>query len=374
MNQSSDQQPSATYFLGLDGLRGLAILMVMLSHFVVIGGYLQKETPLNRLLQSGHLGVDLFFALSGFLITGILIDSKGRKNFFKGFYWRRSLRIFPLYYLVLALAALSVVVLSPWDRSRLTGVDSPAWFWLYASNLGMIFKGTWLNSPQWISLGHFWSLAVEEQFYCVWPLVVYLTPVRRLFRLCLILIVLSLIAILVQALTIGSMLAYVSTISRISELAAGAAMALLWRSPSEWCIVRRWLKPTLIVSAGMMLLVRLFKPLECLEPVLALLIGAGLVAVAASRESCLVSRMLESGVLRWLGKYSYGIYVYHHALSPVWYHFLWNRWIVPHVSSPFWSVIVYIISAGLISLLLAWISWRCFEQPILSLKNRYFRH
>ena len=169
---------SRSHLPGLDGIRGLAILMVMFSHFIVVGKNLDPLSPFGRFLHSGYLGVDLFFVLSGFLITGILIDSKITPNYFRVFYMRRALRIFPLYYLLLAVSWLTVVFITPQDKPLLTGVDSMAWFWLYASNIGMAVKGDWLNSPTWVGLGHFWSLAVEEQFYLVWPLLVYLMPVK----------------------------------------------------------------------------------------------------------------------------------------------------------------------------------------------------
>jgi peptidoglycan/LPS O-acetylase OafA/YrhL len=180
--KSSD--PAKGHILGLDGLRGLAILMVMFGHFIVVGKNLEPHTPVHRFFQSGYLGVDFFFVLSGFLITGILLDTKHRKPYFKVFYWRRALRIFPLYYGLLAISWLSVMLITPGDAALLKGHDSPAWFWLYASNIGMACKGTWLDSPTWVGLGHFWSLAVEEQFYLVWPMLVFLLPVKLLERQC----------------------------------------------------------------------------------------------------------------------------------------------------------------------------------------------
>ena len=142
----------------------------MLSHFIVVGNNLGTGTPLARFLHSGYLGVDLFFVLSGFLITGILIDSKSSPNYFGTFYMRRALRIFPLYYGLLAVSWLTVIFITPEDKPLLTGHDSMAWYWLYASNIGMAVKGNWLASPTWVGLGHFWlPLVGAVRFFRVRP-------------------------------------------------------------------------------------------------------------------------------------------------------------------------------------------------------------
>ena len=150
MSSAATSEPK--HLPALDGFRGLAILLVMLSHFLKAGSAVTEETWWGRVLLGGFVGVDMFFVLSGFLITGILLDAKvGTPDSFGVFYARRALRIFPLYYASLAL----VFLLSP------GGADSPGWYWLFASNLGATWKGRWLASPEGLNLGHFWSLAVE---------------------------------------------------------------------------------------------------------------------------------------------------------------------------------------------------------------------
>jgi peptidoglycan/LPS O-acetylase OafA/YrhL len=366
--------PSRRHLPGLDGIRGLAILMVMFSHFIVVGGNLKKGGILSTFLHSGYLGVDLFFVLSGFLITGILLDSKASKRYFSVFYIRRALRIFPVYYGLLAIAWLTVVFITPQDKAELTGVNSMAWSWLYASNIGMAVKGGWLDSPTWIGLGHFWSLAVEEQFYLVWPLVVYLLPERVLKWLCLALVVMSPLTFWLLSWWLGNLGTYVSTLSRVGVLAAGAGLAILWRHPAMWA----WVQPKLVwVFAGfgaLLLLERtiLLKQLAFMEPSLALIVGAACVGMGASGAGGRwVSAFFQSRVLIWLGKYSYGIYVYHHALKPVWMRFFWDGWLLPQLGSGWPATFAYTGLATAASLLLAWISWKCFESPILSLKSRF---
>lgn len=142
------------HILALDGFRGLAVFLVMFDHFTDMGGLLKGGTAIQRLLNGGYIGVDMFFILSGFLITGILLDTKGSQNYFSAFYARRTLRIFPLYYFVLAVAYGSAPFLSPQNNLSLTGPNSPLWYWLYVSNFGTIVKGDWLLSPYWLNLGH----------------------------------------------------------------------------------------------------------------------------------------------------------------------------------------------------------------------------
>ncbi len=373
---------SRRHLPGLDGVRGLAILMVMLRHFIVVGENLGSSTAASRFLHSGYLGVDLFFVLSGFLITGILIDSKTSPTYFKTFYIRRSLRIFPLYYGLLAVSWLTVIYITPQDRPILTGHDSMAWYWLYASNIGMAVKGDWLASPTWVGLGHFWSLAVEEQFYLVWPLVVWLTPVEKLKKICAVLVLAS--PFIFMFLTwwlgdfgnnpvAGNRGAYVSTLGRLGVLAAGGWLAIVWREPGGWPRIKHLLVPCAAVFGAILLVERTALPiLSFLEPTLALLVGASLVALAAAgKQGPLNSAFFESRVLRWLGKYSYGIYVYHHALKPMWIHFLWDGWITPHFGDGWPATLIYTAAATAISLSLAWLSWKCFEAPILSLKSRF---
>jgi peptidoglycan/LPS O-acetylase OafA/YrhL len=377
---------SRRHLPGLDGIRGLAILLVMLSHFLVVGNNLGTGTPVARFLHSGYLGVDLFFVLSGFLITGILIDSKTSPSYFGTFYMRRALRIFPLYYGLLAVSWLTVVFITPEDRPLLTGHDSMAWYWLYASNIGMAVKGGWLASPTWVGLGHFWSLAVEEQFYLVWPLVVYLTPPRHLKRLCVVMVVSSPFVYMALpylfgggdpkdpvAFDAGNRATYVSTLGRLGVLAAGGWLAIIWREPGAWPKIKHLLMPCAIVFGVVLLLERTFFPgLAFMEPSLALLLGAAMVGLAAGgKNGPLRSDIFATPVLRWLGKYSYGIYVYHHALKPVWTHFLWDGWITRFVGTGWLATLCYTASATAASLILAWLSWTFFEGPILSLKSKF---
>src|SRR5262249_46548866 len=132
-------------------------------------------------------GVDLFFVLSGFLITRILLATRASPDYFRDFYMRRALRIFPLTYGVLV----AVMLIAPHlvRAAAPAAGPSPAWLWLYGVNLYPLLTGDWYEAPNVLGLnfGHFWSLGVEEQFYLLWPLIVWRLDGRRLARLCAIL-------------------------------------------------------------------------------------------------------------------------------------------------------------------------------------------
>src|SRR5687767_2907742 len=162
----------------LDGLRGIAIILVMLHHFTYYRPNSGIDAQIASVLFFGWAGVDLFFVLSGFLITGILLDTRDSKRYFSTFYARRTLRIFPLYYLVLLLAFVVLPkfpALHPVLLGQVGPVDlPPQWpYWLYLTNFS-IADGGWVHG--WVDVA--WSLAIEEQFYLVWPLMIWLCPPR----------------------------------------------------------------------------------------------------------------------------------------------------------------------------------------------------
>src|SRR5690242_3161095 len=143
----------------------------MAIHFL---GDATPRSALQRLLVKassyGVLGVDLFFVLSGFLITGLLLDAKGKPHYFRNFYARRTVRIFPLYYLVLFLLLVVLPAVIAVPPALAHARREQAWLWTYTSNFYIASKASWALGY----VSHFWSLAIEEHFYLLWPLVVFL--------------------------------------------------------------------------------------------------------------------------------------------------------------------------------------------------------
>lgn len=376
------------HFKALDGYRGLAVLLVMWTHFIGVSPLADKGTALGRLATSGYFGVDLFFVLSGFLITGILLDAKGRQGYFRVFMMRRVLRIFPLYYAVLALAYLHGWVFNPEAMTALKGADSPLWFWFYVSNWGMVAKGwgleegVWIYTPPGWSMGHFWSLAVEEQFYLVWPWVVLLLGRRGLAWLCVSFFLLAPAMSGLISEWAGNYLAgYVSTVGRLNTLGCGALLAIAQRSPGCWDWLGRRAGGCFAASglAGMAVLafewnIWLWK-YDLLCVLVPLCFGSGLVFAVRGGGGWWL-RLMESGPMVFFGKYSYGLYIYHHLLRDLWVAELWEKRIVPLLGSGVLGTAAYMLAAGAASVALALLSWNVLENPCLKLKRffTYQRH
>ncbi|MBD0321145.1 MAG: acyltransferase, partial [Gemmatimonadetes bacterium] len=160
----------------LDGLRGVAVALVVLLHFTLFVPAGPVESFFSRGVGTGWMGVDLFFVLSGFLITGILYDSRDSPAYFRNFYARRSLRIFPLYYAYL----FAIFAVLPRVQAGAAGPAEESariWVWTYLSNV-LFARGGWEVMPGHTT--HLWSLAVEEQFYLLWFAAVVMAPRRWL--------------------------------------------------------------------------------------------------------------------------------------------------------------------------------------------------
>lgn len=366
----------------LDGVRGLAILVVMICHFnLFYKPAYQFEHGLKTLLSTGWWGVDLFFVLSGFLITGILLDAKGSSHYFRNFYVRRVLRIFPLYYgFLFALFVLAPLLHPPAPGGRFAGwLDSQWWFWSYLSNYQFLF-------PEWVRpslLSHFWTLAVEEQFYLFWPAVVLLTSRKGLIRVCLFCVAGSLLFRLwLHWMGVDPRAGYRLTPARLDTLAIGALLAVLVRDQGAWDRVRRY-APKAIVAAlvGVALLsiptrgmAQSSIQMQTLGYPLLAVISAALIVFAVDplAQSTGLVRFFRTRVMRVLGKYSYAIYVFHFPLTAV----LWRAGLTietfPRVAgSQLPGAIAFTSIASAITLGVALLSWNLYEKHFLRLK-RFF--
>ncbi len=357
---------------GLDGIRGLAVLLVFVFHV-----FQAEPTPGGlaarlgyQLTRFGQTGVDLFFVLSGFLITGILYDARGSRSYYRNFYARRVLRIFPLYF---GFAFLIIEVLP-----RLAGIRGTDLTWTALGTFSANFAMT--AGVRGGLLGHFWSLAIEEQFYLLWPFVVAFFDRKSLLRICAVGIALAACGRwIVESRGISS---FMVTPCRMDQLLVGSFLALAQRGPGGLRGWLRWLGPLGTAAVAMALVLtpalrdsRTAWPQVIKYPLLAVPFAALIVLAVAPGERSRIARVLERPFLRWLGKHSYGLYVYHPPLIVLlgWLSARFAPGIAPDSG---FSVVGAGLRFGLVSVLscaAAWLSWTYFESPILRLK-RYFEY
>jgi peptidoglycan/LPS O-acetylase OafA/YrhL len=312
------QSPSGrTHLPALDGVRGMAALMVMVFHMG--RGALPGLGPdaIRSVAQFGWCGVDLFFVLSGFLIGGILLDTRNRSNYLWTFYTRRALRIFPLYFSFLALYIFVIIPLLPGPPSDITARQG--WVWTYLANIDVARHG-WYSSVG-SHANNLWSLAIEEQFYLIVPLAVLLLPRRGVAVLAVVGVVGAAIArVVIEHAGFPGRVGYVLTFTRCDGLSLGVLLAVVARE-GDWIERLAPIARVLALVCGGFVTIFAFKRgsfgvedwlvLQVALP--AVTVGCGtLLVLAVSRTGApLVRRAFESRVLRFFGLYSYGLYMWH---------------------------------------------------------------
>jgi peptidoglycan/LPS O-acetylase OafA/YrhL len=354
----------------LDGVRGIAIALVLLSHFM-LRGYFQDERS-YFITQFGWIGVDLFFVLSGFLITGILLDSKRNEHYWLNFYRRRVLRIFPLYYFVVLITWLTILFVEK-APDRLQGYDAFAWFFTFTPNIAMGLKNDFLYHSHIFNLNHLWSLAIEEQFYLFWPLIVRYVPMRWLAILCLVLI--SMGTGLRQmtdhfAGTTLSISSYTYPFCRMDGLAAGSfiavALRLGWLQKLPY---PNWIARFLFVWMGLLVMGNFINGTkQSLYTESAIFFAALLFLSLNDSPGALIRRVCENRFLQHLGKYSYGLYVFHHMFEYFWRDWFGERLLASNLH-PVIGQSIFIIVAFAGTYAVSRLSWVLVEQPFLKLKK-----
>ncbi|MBB6142298.1 peptidoglycan/LPS O-acetylase OafA/YrhL [Silvibacterium bohemicum] len=379
------EQPAATassprhWYAGLDGVRAIAVTLVFTLHY--LGA---------RTLAVGWTGVPIFFVLSGFLITGILYDNRSELHRFRNFYVRRTLRIFPLYYFAWILILLAALLLA--------GQWRPIHFlWLtYLGNYIRLIAGNKLpdriytfNGPRLpLEIGHFWSLAVEEQFYLIWPFIVFhLRERKKLIRICILTIVFVPIlrAVLWKLLpenTLSMDFLYRMTFTQCDAFLLGGLLALWLRGPEKDRMLRHSNK---IFGVSLVLFVAAYLAnnhwrlgylstssgwVSTYGFSLIDFAAAGLI-LCSLRPSSVVSRVMTLPPLRFLGRYSYGFYVYHVPLQPLLRHSFQPvlKLFPAHVRS--FGEALAVALYFLIVLFVSVCSYHLIELPFLRMKDRF---
>lgn len=381
---SLNSQQSSGHYVQLDGLRGLAILLVMAYHFFLPHRRFHGEDAglLLQAAQLGWMGVDLFFVLSGFLITGILLKSRDQSNYFRNFLMRRFLRIWPLYYLTLFGLIVVLPMLLPQVPTELQSMQrQQVWFWLFGANWLFANEGGF----NFTSGGYYWSLAVEEQFYLLWPIAVYLLSARVMGRLCIGLLVASLaLRITLLANGVSSSSLYVATFTHLDGLAIGSLLAVLVHTDRLAEISTRTVVGTAALSILGLGLARaadgdfFFWGRHMAGygySLLAIMFGALLVHALRTSPSQGLNRIFCNRFMTLSGKYSFALYLFHvpiaSALYPITFKLLAGQESVLGYNLIF---AVFLVAAFSTSWVGAALSWQLLEKRILTLKRHFPGH
>jgi peptidoglycan/LPS O-acetylase OafA/YrhL len=336
----------------LDSLRAFAVTAVVVQHAL---------PSLGKMVPLAHAGVRLFFVLSGFLITGLLLhyrDAVGssRGGALREFYFRRCLRIWPLYFFVIALALAL-------DAGPVREILP--WLLTHTVNFCLAVRGEWVDA-----FFHFWTLSVEEQFYLLWPLIVLFAPRRWLAPAAVTLVVIGPLYRLVSvSFGWGVFWTYCATPACLDTLGAGSLLALCCHDSRQGEAVDRGLNRFCLPLglAGVVVLMLLHDhgirwPQEVLFDLALALVFVWLVRSAARGFGGLAGSMLQAGPVVYLGRISYGVYVYH-VLVLYLVVGLCRSWFPEFDLEEAWPFAVALIAFPVLS-------WHFFEKPINDLKNR----
>jgi peptidoglycan/LPS O-acetylase OafA/YrhL len=334
----------------LDAIRGIAILVVMIHNLHGL-----DFPPLSLVTNYGWIGVDLFFVLSGFLITGILLDTKQSGHYFRNFYARRGLRIWPLYYAVLLFMFVVVPLVRPHDAAELFGRSFPWWSYPF------FLQNFLVNAPALAvgPLGVSWSLAVEELFYLVWPFFVRYLPVKRLQIIAWVVLLVS-PRLRLDFLT-RHWIIYSNPFCRLDGLMAGALLAILVRKSGF--APERLRKPAWIVFliAVPLAIATGVYGVMWLTSSMAAIASAAFVYLGLFEANVWFRALVTNRFLIFTGTISYGLYLLHKIPDDT---FKRLHWKASHPVLAFWAIV-------LISYLLAIASRYLLEKPFLNLK-RFF--
>jgi peptidoglycan/LPS O-acetylase OafA/YrhL len=370
MGQVQNVDRVRQYVPALEGIRGYGFLLVFLGHYLLPSQIAGPDTPqfkfLTILSSLGLFGVPVFFVLSGYLIGGILYGTRDRDGYFKVFYTRRILRVFPVYYItLLAIAAFYM----------LRHISINYHFWIHFLYIENLLPG-FVSEPTGPALmGHFWSLAVEEQFYLLWPLAVWFFPKKdKLLGVAISLVVFCCIARIVLPFVLNDpRMILFFTPARADAILLGVVLALV-RNDGIYYKFERIAKWVVLAGvAGAMLLVcgegipwgHGIVGREILIPLVNFTAVA--VVVAVMEENSWMNRVCSQRWACWVGSLSYSLYVFHYIYAP----YFFNS-VIPRLSRHMPSPLAAIVSCALalsVTLVLSILSYQLIEGPVMKLKG-----
>lgn len=356
----------------LDGLRGLAVLLVTVYRFT-------RDVPtssvsgelLHGMVILGQRGVDLFFVLSGFLITGVLLDAANDPHRIRNFFARRTLRIFPLYFVSLVLFVLLLPKIWP-VPIFVEAQENQFYLWTYLTNFRMAYIGDW----NFGALDPFWSLSVEEHFYLLWPFLILFIGMRRTFAVAMgFAFVCALSRIGFSALHSTGVAPDVASFFRFDGLLIGAAIAALARSPGALERFRPYAKLSIvpITLVCLILAYKFNRLLTISHTAWAVLWGAFLILLVTAPRDGLLARFMRDTKLRRLGKYSYAMYVFQSPLivlvAGVWSVPIIDQWLSTNSAESALPTIVYAVGMFALTFAAGVLSWYALESHCLKLKK-----
>lgn len=369
--------PAPRRLPALDGVRAIAILLVIPHNLNLItepDGWFAHA--MVSFLDRGWIGVQLFFVLSGFLITGLLLDARGAANYYASFFARRALRVLPLYYVTLIVLFVVLPAMGWFPASLPRHAGSELSYWFFVTNWYEPFHQGDGSMP------HFWSLAVEEQFYLIWPFLLRRRNERQVMRLCLAIAGLSLgIRIVMVIAGVSSEAIYDFSVTRMDALALGASAAAALRIPALAARIASMRRRILVAAIGTLLggaaVTRGYTfsgSLTLTFGYLLLALGFTLIVALAACADDPDERgwmsFLKWPSLRRVGKYSYAMYILHLPL-----HVLVGRQLLRALGLDLHPGILvnvaYLLLGTLASYAAAAISYRLVEVHFLRLKDRF---
>jgi len=351
----------------LDGLRGIAILLVVFYH----------NFGFVKYFFFGWLGVDLFFVLSGFLITDILLNTVNKPGYFKNFYAKRVLRIFPLYYLSLIIFLLILPRIKDFPLDFSFYIDHQWWFWTYLQNWFLIFHNVGYTTT---AIQHYWSLAVEEQFYIVWPLLIFIIRKPRILLFITVLLLLGVIGTRLYMWTMQIKdLNYFGlyTYTRIDGICIGSMLAILQFMRSRF--INKYFTGLILLLAAMNFVFYFVnKEFNFTYPYLAIvgyttfaMLFAIIVHEVIQGNNKFFNFILNIRPLKFFGKISYGLYIFHWPIYLILYDSV-DKIVRPmiNISGNNLTILVSILLT-IIGVLISIISFYTFERYFLKKKKAF---